>query len=107
MLGASIGSLSFESSVLNEKVNSIKKTVAKIPLLQDANLELFLLKSCYSLPKLSYLLRSVDATKHPDILENFDFGIRHTLEEILGSSLTDDQWLQASLLLLLGALGYG
>ena len=62
MLGAPIGTVAFVGKILSEKIDSISDLVANIPLMEDAYLEFSLLRSCLFIPKLSYILRTVDTS---------------------------------------------
>ena len=59
----------------------------------------------FSLPKIVFLLRSTDQTQHQDLWATFDDLIRDTLNNILGSSINDQQWAQAQLPVAMGGLG--
>ena len=69
--------------------------------------EFVLLRSCFSLPKIVFLLRSTDQTQHQDLWATFDDLIRDTLNQILGSSINDKQWAQAQRPLVMWVLGAG
>ena len=71
----------------------------------DLHIEFTLLKSCFSFPKFSFALRTVDTTQHKDILGRFDASVKAALEAILGVPLPQLQWDQASLPVALGGLG--
>ena len=51
-----------------------------------------------------FMLRAVDTTEHQEQLQAFDSLIRGSLSRILGSTLTDTQWAQASLPVTMGGL---
>ena len=85
-----------------EKVGEV---VERLPLLKDPHIEFVLLRSCLSLPKIMFMLRSVNTLDHQEPLLLFDSIIRGALSAILGSPLTDDQWCQASLPVAMGGLG--
>ena len=76
-----------------------------LPLLKDPHSEFVLLRSCFSLPKIMFMLRAVNTTDHQEQLSKFDSIIRGALSRILGATLTDDQWAQASLPVAMGGLG--
>ena len=52
-----------------------------------------------------FILRAVDTTDHQELLCKFDSVIRGALSRLLGSTLTDRQWAQASLPAAMGGLG--
>ena len=53
------------------KLSIFKATTEKLSLL-DRHPSYFLLKNCFSMPKLMYLLRSSPTFQHPDLLADFD-----------------------------------
>ena len=73
--------------------------------IDDPQIELHLLRSCLSLCKINYLLRTIP----PDLITTsynlFDCGLHQSLESIIHSSLVDTSMLQASLPISLGGLG--
>ena len=72
----------------------------------DKHDALFLLKNCYAIPKLTYILRTVPCFTRPDILQSYDIVIKEALEAILNTSLQQDLcWMQSTLPVNLGGLG--
>ena len=63
LLGAPIGSQDFLEQEIRLKIEKIQQTTDLLPLLEDPHTEFVLLKSCLSLPKLSFLLRTVDTSQ--------------------------------------------
>ena len=106
LLGAPLGSLAFEGRLLNKRVDKIERVVSRLSHLQDPHLEYALLRSCFSIPKLSYSLRTTDTTPHQTTLIRFDNLMRGTFEDIVGAPLTDPQWIQATLPVSMGGLGF-
>ena len=105
LLGAPIGSQDFVRGELKSKVEKIRKIVELLPSIQDPHTQFVLLRSCLSLPKLSFILRTTDTSPFNDILQEFDRLVRGALSNILGAALTDLQWRQASLPVSMGGLG--
>lgn len=64
-----------------------------------------LLKTCFGIPKLTYLIRTTPAWKFKNFIATFDNEIKNTLESILNIHLTDQQWTQASLSIAFGGIG--
>ena len=64
-----------------------------------------LLRSCLSLCKLNHLLRTTPPAVAQIQLERFDSGQRQCLQMILGSSISDQSWIQATLPMRMGGLG--
>ena len=88
-----------------EKVEKVRRLTSLLPLLQDPQTEYCLLRSCLSLPKVMFSLRSVDTTNHQVVLQHYDQVTREGLARILGVPPTDMQWLQARLPVTMGGLG--
>ena len=65
----------------------------------------FLLKNCFSMPKLMYLLRSSPTFQHPDLLADFDDCFKSCATVICNVSFDDIGWIQATLLIRLGGIG--
>ena len=80
-------------------------TTELLPLLKDPHCEFVLLRSCLALPKVMFLLRALDTSEHTDLLETFDSITRGALSRILGTAVSDQQWLQAKLPVAMGGLG--
>jgi hypothetical protein len=72
--------------------------------LVSAHDAMLLLKSSFSAPKLQNVLRSAPCDGH-QLLESFDSILRSALCAICNASLTEEQWIQASLPVRAGALG--
>jgi hypothetical protein len=64
LLGALIGSHAFQKVAMEEKVYKLEKLMDKLSLLEDPHTEYAMLKSCFALPKLSFLMRTVDPRQH-------------------------------------------
>ena len=105
VLGAPIGSAGFVEEVIRRKVEKVREITGLLPLLKDPHTEFVLLRSCLSLPKLSFLLRTVDTTPHPHLLQEFDRVTREGLTRILGVPLGERAWQQAKMPVSFGGLG--
>ena len=105
LLGAPLGHIGYEAEVLQEKVDKVQRITSLLPDLQDPQTEFCLLRSCLSLPKMMFLLRTVDTTAHRHLLAQFDLITREALGRILGTPLNDLQWRQAKLPVSLGGMG--
>ena len=68
-------------------------------------MEFVLLRSCLTLPKITYILRTVDPTFHCQLWEEYDEITKGELERILGAPVTGDVWEQAKLKVNDGGLG--
>ena len=78
----------------------------KLPTLEDSQCEFVVLRSCLSVPKMTYLMRTTIPTQSAlRSWKNFDGLQRDSLCRILGSNLGDTAWLQAQLPLSAGGMG--
>ena len=105
LLGAPIGSADFSNSLVTSRVEKLRHTLAELPKLEDSHVEFVLLRSCLSLPKLSFSLRTCPPDHLAASLKLFDGLMRDALGSILGVGLSDRQWIQASLPVSLGGMG--
>ena len=103
MLGAPVGSESSVDMVLNDKLAAFRLLASRLTSLQAQD-ALFLLKNCFSTPKLLYILRC-GACYKSTVLSEYDDVIRDTLKIVLNVDLTDDIWKQATLPVSKGGLG--
>lgn len=65
----------------------------------------FLLKNCFAIPKLTYLIRTSPAWKFTGFINSFDDLLKGTLESILNIKLENKAWTQATLPTSFGGLG--
>ena len=105
LLGAPLCSATFEAEMIQRKVEKVRDITASLPLLEDPHTEFVLLRSCLSLPKISFLLRAVDASQHALLLQDFDRITREALIRILGAPVDDRTWQQGKLPVSMGGLG--
>ena len=105
LLGAPLGSAAFVEGEVKKKVSKVEEVTEMLPLIEDSHTEYALLRSCLSLPKLSFLLRAVDTSDYAQHLQTFDRITREALTRILGTPIGDRSWLQAKLPVSMGGLG--
>ena len=79
--------------------------MAKLLKMIDAYDALFLLRNCFSIPKLTYFLRTAPCFLKKDILKKYDSIIKEALENILNVKLDERAWEQCTLPIKLGGLG--
>ena len=91
------------SDCLQARHDDLTRTVKRLKLV-SAHDALVLLKNSLGAPKLLHTLRSACCVDH-DLLKAFDGELRSGVSSICNVSLTDDQWLQASLPVRNGSLG--
>ena len=103
LLGAPIGDEQIIDEVLIAKLHELQRLSQRLLHLnsQDA---LFLLKNCFSIPKMTYTLRSAPCYTR-QLLQEYDIVMRNTLQSILNIQLTDEAWDQATLPVSKGGIG--
>ena len=102
LLGAPIGSQVFVERQVRKKIEKVREVTELLPLLQDPHTEFVLLRSCLSLPKFSFVLRTTDTTDMVQALADFDSITRDGMARILGTALGDKAWQQTKLPVSLG-----
>ena len=105
-LGASVGSTDFIQVKVKQRIDKVQKLLQSLPGLKNPHAEFVLLRSCFSLPKVGYLMR-VCSPSLPCLSnwKTFDSLVRDSLNRILGTSLSESAWLQAQLSVAQGGLG--
>jgi len=103
LLGAPIGGKQSIDEVLAVKLQEIRRLSSRLALI-NAHDALFLLKNCFSIPKLTYTLRSAPCYTS-QLLSEYDDVIRSTLQHIMNVALSDDVWSQATMPVANGGLG--
>jgi hypothetical protein len=103
LLGAPVMPESIEA-VLTSKLESLKLMSRRLELL-DSHDAMYLLKNCFSLPKLNYFLRASPCFLKEDLLKEYDEVIRESLVSILNIKLDGTSNIQYSLPVCLGGLG--
>ena len=105
LLGAPIGSNIFTEELLEDRIAKLGELMDKLSILDDPHTEYAMLKSCFALPKFSYIMRTVDPRPYKGTMEKFDKAVRQSMERVVGASMMDHQWQQATLPVTLGGLG--
>ena len=95
LLGAPIFTGPAMDASLSTLYEDLKLAVDRLQLI-SAHDALVLLKTCLGGPKLQYVLRTSPCCDHP-LLPQFDELLRLAITKTCNLSLTDDQWIQASL----------
>ena len=88
---------------LQSKLTSLCRMLDRLEQL-DAHEALFLLRNCFAIPMLTYVLRAAASFTSP-VLEQYDLEIQNTLKKILNVQLTIRLWEQCSLPVKFGGLG--
>ena len=105
LLGAPIGSPAFSNQLVTARIEKLRQTLDLLPSLEDSHVEYCLLRSCLSLPTMSYSMRTCPPNHISSSLGLFDGLMRDALGSILGVGLSDRAWRQASLPVSLGGQG--
>lgn len=71
----------------------------------NAHVAYIILKNCFGIPKLTYLLRTNPVWQHQSFIFKIDNVIKNCLQSILNIKINEEQWQQASLPIKLGGLG--
>ena len=103
LLGAPLSTGQALTDCLSARCDDLGRAVERLKLV-SAHDALVLLKNSLSAPKLQYTLRAACCEGH-DLLSAFDKVLRSALCRICNVTLTDQQWLQASLPVRVGGLG--
>ena len=90
--------------MLQEKKESLERLCSRLEEI-EAHPALILLKNCFSLPKLMYILRTSTAFKFPEELMAIDDFIRQTLTRITNVDIDNESWREAHLPVWFGGLG--
>ena len=97
---------SFLRTHFSKTLETVKNLCANLlHKLRDSQVQLAILRGCYSACKFTFLLRSTAATSCKDILRQADAILRDTFESLLGSPVSDHQWIQCTLSFATGGLG--
>ena len=106
LLGTPIGDEDFVKAAFESKVEKIKALTSLLTELQQPHIEFVLLRTCLSLPKIVFMLRTSDSTSFKHILREFDCITREALSRIIGGPLSDQSWAQAKLPVSMGGAGF-
>ena len=105
LLGSPVGTQEFISQSLRKSIEKIKLTINQLPNIADSQTEYCLLRACFGLSKIGYLLRTTDTSSHMNLLALFDSIMHTALCELMGSALSATAAAQAALPVSLGGLG--
>ena len=87
----------FTVKALNVLIDKVKGLQTLILELDDPQVELHLLRSCFNVCKINHLLQTVPSEIILNKLGKFDENVRSTLAGIIHSPIPDDAWSQAVL----------
>lgn len=103
LLGAPLVAGPAMDACLNTHCNDLERAISRLELI-SAHDALVLLRASFSAPSVLHTLRSSPCSGH-QALTKFDSLLRTALSRICNVSLSDSQWLQASLPVKSGGLG--
>ena len=103
ILGSPLGPKS-QADSLEKKINELENVNGIVEIL-DAHYGFFMLKNCFSLPKLLYLLRTSTCFKNPALFEKYDKTVRNGLSKVCNVNFDDISGTQLALPAEMGGLG--
>lgn len=104
LLGTSITDNAFDK-VFKKKLTELKLLFERLVDLDNFHIAFYILKNCFAIPKLVFLLRTTPSWNHEDTLAEFDCLIKSTLETLTNAQLENDTWTLASLPINFGGIG--
>ena len=103
LLGSPVTSTAIRPQ-FQHKLSILKAMTEELSFL-DRHPAFLLLKNCFSMPKLMYLLRGSPTFQHPDLLADFDDCLKSCASDICNVSFDDIGWIQATITIRLGSIG--
>ena len=103
VLGAPIGA-SVIISCRGDKITALRILASCLPIL-DSHHAFYLLKHSFTIPRLTYSLRTAPCFDHPKLLENYDSVLRSALKDVCNVHIDNSAWVQACLPVRVGGLG--
>jgi len=94
ILGSPIGTPTFESKIIAQKVDEIRAQLHLINILPSAQNKYVIARSTLNLSKLVYTIRTVPPKNIKNELSNFDENWRYFFNNLLGQHLSDTQFEQ-------------
>ena len=85
ILGSPLGTKP-QADLLEKEINELEKVNGNVETL-DAHYGFFMLKNCFSLPKLLYFLRSSTCFNHPVLLEKYNKTARDGFSKVCSEEL--------------------
>ena len=106
LLGSPIGSREFVTDFLERRIQKVAEVHSILEEMDDAQIELALLRGCLGFGKVVHLLRTCPPSDILQALHRFDLRLRARVAGILRTPFLEaDVWKQASLPIRLGGLG--
>ena len=82
--------------LLNKKMIELQR-LSEVVTKLDAHYAFYLLKNCFTLPNLLYLLRTSACFEELDLLQQYDSTIRKSLSKICNVNVNENRYTQAIL----------
>ena len=92
VLGSPVGDQTFIEETVARRIKKIEELTEKLGDMEDSHMEFVLLRSTLSLPKLTYILRTVDPTPLRHLWQYFDGITRAGLGRIVAGPVSDSTW---------------
>ena len=105
LLGAPIGSREFCEQCAKRRVEKIQEVLDNLKTIDDAQVELALLRSCLGLPRIAFTLRSAPPRDIRKAMAMFDEAIEKTVADRLKIYLDEETRLQWGLPVRMGGFG--
>ena len=106
ILGSPIGSAAFSESLIGDRVAKISRVMSAALSLPSKHCQYVLLRHCICYPRIAFALRTCPPDQIPNSLAVFDLNLRSAVGDMVGVPLSDDAWVQATLPISLGGLGF-
>lgn len=103
-MGTPITDNAFEN-VFTKKLSELKLLFERLLELDNYHIAFYILKNCFAIPKLVFLLRTSPTWNRKDLIEEADCQIKSTLESLTNSKLDENTWIMASLPVNSGGIG--
>ena len=87
LLSCPVGPPDYCEEIFQARIEKVKVSLGALQDLEDAQLEYTLLRSCLSLPKVSFVLRACPPSHILNAAKDFDSAMRRALESIWGSDV--------------------
>lgn len=100
LLGAPIT----QNAVFHKKIVEMELLISRLDIL-NKHVAYFILKHCFGIPKLTFLIRTTPLWKFPDIVSRIDSSIKSTIESICNVHFDEYQYSVSSLPRRFGGLG--
>ena len=100
-----MGSVLTRNESVLKRVDKIRSILERVRDLQDSQMEATLLRSCLSLPKVVFALRTCPQVHIFHALQTFDHIMLEALSDLAGGPLSNWAWRKVSLPSSLGGLG--